>query len=215
MGLLTPISAVPHNNHCERGIPGTVLSRMRSFYLVDLTDEGLLQQLQCGVADALAVLFDRHYRLVFSMAHRILRDSGEAEDLMQEVFLEVYRDAGKFDPARGSVKTWILQRAKHQSLNRWKYLKLRGHYDERSVYEPAEPCNAPSLADWQSSIRRSLDQLSENERRVIEQVCFEGLVLKEVADRTREPLPNIRNYYYRGLKKLRVVLGLGTANARR
>jgi RNA polymerase sigma-70 factor (ECF subfamily) len=70
------------------------------------------------------------------------------------------------------------------------------------------------LAAWQSSIRRSLDQLSENERRVIEQVCFEGLVLKEVADRTGEPLPNVRNYYYRGLRKLRVVLGLGTANAK-
>jgi RNA polymerase sigma-70 factor, ECF subfamily len=188
---------------------------MRSFHLVNLTDEDLLERLRSGVADALAVLFDRHYRLVFSVAHRILRDSGEAEDLMQEVFLEVYRDADKFDPARGSVKNWILQYAKHRSLNRWKYLKLRGHYDERSDYEPAEPSHWASLADWQSSIRRSLDQLSENERRVIEQVCFEGLVLKEVADRTGEPLPNVRNYYYRGLKKLRVVLGLGTANAKR
>jgi|SRR5450432_454517 len=188
---------------------------MRSFHLVNLTDEDLLERLRSGVADALAVLFDRHYRLVFSVAHRILRDSGEAEDLMQEVFLEVYRDADKFDPARGSVKNWILQYAKHRSLNRWKYLKLRGHYDERSDYEPAERSHWASLADWQSSIRRSLDQLSENERRVIEQVCFEGLVLKEVADRTGEPLPNVRNYYYRGLKKLRVVLGLGTANAKR
>ena len=187
---------------------------MRSFHLGKLTDEDLLQQLRGGVADALAVLFDRHYRLVFSVAHRILRDRAEAEDLMQEVFLEVYREADKFDPARGSVKTWILQYANHRSLNRWKYLKLRGHYDQRSDCEPSDPSHAPTLTDWQSSIRRSLDQLSENERRVIEQVCFEGLVLKEVADRTREPLPNIRNYYYRGLKKLRVVLGLGTANAK-
>jgi RNA polymerase sigma-70 factor (ECF subfamily) len=174
-----------------------------------------LQQLQSGVADALAVLFDRHYRLVFSVAHRILRDSGEAEDLMQEVFLDVYRDADKYDPARGGVKNWILQYARHRSINRWKYLKLRGHYDERSAYEPADAFHSPALADWRSSIRRSLDQLSENERRVIEQVYFEGLVLKEVADRTGEPLPNVRNYYYRGLKKLRVVLGLGAANANR
>jgi RNA polymerase sigma-70 factor, ECF subfamily len=188
---------------------------MRSFPLVNETDEDLLDQLRSGVADALAVLFDRHYRLVFSVAHRILRDSGEAEDLMQEVFLEVYRDADKFDPARGSAKNWILQYARHRSINRWKYLNLRGHYDERSPVEPSSPSYAPNLAEYQSSIRRSLDQLSENERRVIEQVCFEGLVLKEVADRTGEPLPNVRNYYYRGLRKLRVVLGLGTANARR
>ncbi len=186
---------------------------MSYLHLVALTDEGLLQQLQCGVADALAVLFDRHYRLVFSVAHRILRDSGEAEDLMQEVFLEIYRDAGKFDPERGSVKNWILQYANHRSLNRWKYLRLRGHYDERSAYEPPDPRQAPDLVDRESSIRRSLDQLGENERRVIEQVCFEGLVLREVADRTGKPLPNVRNYYYRGLRKLRVILGVGTADA--
>jgi RNA polymerase sigma-70 factor (ECF subfamily) len=187
---------------------------MRSLPLVIATDEDLLQQLRNGDADALAVLFDRHFRLVFSVAHRILRDSGEAEDLMQEVFLDVYRNAGRFDPARGSVKTWILLDAKHRSINRWKYLKLRGHYDEPSAYEPRDPCNAPSLADYQESIRRGLDHLTENERRVIEHVCFEGLVLKEVAERTGEPLPNVRNYYYRGLRKLRVVLGLGRANAK-
>jgi len=187
---------------------------MKSFSLVDATDEDVLEELRGGVADALAVLFNRHYRLVVSVAHRILRDSGEAEDLMQEVFLNVYRNAGNFDPARGSVKTWILLDAKHRSINRWKYLKLRGHYDECSAYEPPDPCNAPGFADYQASIRRGLDQLTENERRVIEQVCFEGLVLKEVAERTGKPLPNIRNYYYRGLRKLRVVLGLGTANAK-
>jgi RNA polymerase sigma-70 factor (ECF subfamily) len=162
------------------------------------------------MGDALAVLFDRHYRLVFSVAQRILRDRGEAEDLMQEVFLEVYREAGKFDPARGSVKTWILQYAYHRSLNRRKYLKLRGHYHESKVVngEPADHAHV-SFSDWQSAIRRGMDQLSENERRVIEQVCFEGLVLKEVAERTGEPLPNVRNYYYRGLRKLRLGLGLG------
>jgi RNA polymerase sigma-70 factor (ECF subfamily) len=188
---------------------------MRSLPLVELNDEDLLEQLQGGVADALAILFDRHYRLVFSVARHILRDSGEAEDLMQEVFLDVYRDADKFDAARGSVKNWILQYANHRSLNRLKYLKRRGHYDERPAYEPADPCQAQGYADWQLSIRRSLDQLSENERRVIEQACFDGLVLKEIADRTGEPLSNVRNYYYRGLRKLRVVLGLETANAKR
>ena len=188
---------------------------MGSLHLVNRTDEDLLEQLQIGVADALAVLFDRYYRQVFSVAHRILRDRGESEDLMQEVFLEVYRDADKFDPARGSVKNWILQYANHRSLNRLKYLELRGHYHERSAYEPSDASGASGFADYQASIERSLDQLSENERRVIEQVCFEGLYLKEVAARMGAPLPNVRNYYYRGVRKLRVVLGLETANARR
>ena len=105
--------------------------------MVRVSDEDLLRQLRSGQTDALAVLFDRHCRLVFSVARRILRDSGEAEDLMQEVFLEVHRDAGKFDPARGSVKTWILLCAKQGSLNRLKHLKLRGPSGEpAAAYEP-------------------------------------------------------------------------------
>jgi RNA polymerase sigma-70 factor (ECF subfamily) len=96
--------------------------------LSTLSDEDLLEELANGGDDALAVLFDRHYRQVFSAAHRVLRDSGEAEDLMQEVFLGVYRDARKFDAGRGSVKNWMLQYTYHRSLNRLKYLKLRGHY---------------------------------------------------------------------------------------
>ena len=190
---------------------------MRSVNLEEATDEDLLQQLRGGVADALAILFDRHYRQVFGVARRILRDSGEAEDLMQEVFLEVYRDAEKFDSARGSVKTWILQYAYHRSLNRWKYLKLRGHYEERSTKGTSHFRHAPGFADLESSIGHSLDHLSKNERRVIEQVCFEGLVLKEVAHQTGQSLTNVRNYYYRGLRRLRVVLGfgLGMANAKR
>jgi RNA polymerase sigma-70 factor (ECF subfamily) len=184
--------------------------------LENATDEDLLRQLQGGVADALAILFNRHYRLVFGVARRILRDSGEAEDLMQEVFLEVFRDAHKFDPARGSVKTWILQYAYHRSINRWNYLQLRGHYDERSTDGISDGGIAPGSYDLQSIVR-SLEHLSKNERRVIEQVHFEGLVLAEVAERTGQPLANIRNYYYRGLKRLRVVLGLGlgTADAKR
>jgi RNA polymerase sigma-70 factor (ECF subfamily) len=189
---------------------------MRSVKLEDATDEDILRRLRDGAADALAILFNRHYRQVFGVARRILRDSGEAEDLMQEVFLAVFREAEKFDPARGSVKTWIMQYAYHRSLNRWKYLELRGHYDERSANGVSDGRQAPGVADRQS-ITRCLDQLSENERRVIEQVCFEGMVLAEVADRTGQPLANIRNYYYRGIKRLRIVLGLslGTASAKR
>src|SRR4051812_39961196 len=100
------------------------------------------------MADPLAVLFDRHYRLIFGVSHRILRDSGEAEDLMQEVFLELYRNARKFDPARGTVKNWILQCAIHRSINRLKYLRIRGHYDECSAHEAEEPFQEQRFADW-------------------------------------------------------------------
>src|SRR5207247_5951270 len=95
------------------------------------SDEELMDQLRQGHQDALAVLFDRHYRLVFSVALRILHDHGEAEDLMQEVFLEIYRKVENYDPDKGNAKTWILQYAYHRSLNRQKYLSVRNFYDGR------------------------------------------------------------------------------------
>ena len=93
------------------------------------SDEALIDRLKSGNAEALAELFDRYSRVVFSVASRILRDRGEAEDLMQDVFLEIYRDVARFDPVRGSVRTWLLQYAYHRSLNRKKYLQRRGFYE--------------------------------------------------------------------------------------
>jgi len=106
---------------------------MKVFRWGSASDEDLLQQLRGGATDALEVLFDRHCLLVFSVAHRILRDSAEAEELMQEVFLYVYRNAGEFDPACGSVKTWILEYANQRSLNRSQRLKVHGRSAERAA----------------------------------------------------------------------------------
>jgi RNA polymerase sigma-70 factor (ECF subfamily) len=110
---------------------------MGFFGLGYVSDEDLLQQLRGGAPGALPVLFDRHYRQVFSLAYRILRDGTEAEELMHEVFLEIYRDAGKFDPASGSVRTWILRCANGRCLSRLQELRLRDRSDER-----AEACGS-------------------------------------------------------------------------
>ena len=84
-----------------------------------------MEQLREGHPDALPSLFNRFYRLVLKIALRILRDPGEAEDVMQEVFFEIFNKAAQFDPAKGSTKTWIVQYAYHRSLSRRQYLSLR------------------------------------------------------------------------------------------
>lgn len=179
------------------------------------SDEELMDFAKRENADALAVLFDRYYRLVFNIACKILRDRAEAEDLMQEVFLEIYRDAQKFNPSRGSFKTWLLQYAYHRSLNRRKYLATRGLYDigtvrstgNHEVPEPVYQRGGLTAQDWASTIRTGMGRLNAKERQAIELACFEGLLLREIADHLKESLPNVRNHYYRGLKKLRVFLG--------
>jgi RNA polymerase sigma-70 factor (ECF subfamily) len=184
---------------------------MRSLPFRKHSDEELIDGLCAGTADALSTLFDRYYRLVFSIALKILHDRGEAEDMMQEVFFEIYRTPEKFDPARGSVKTWILQYAYHRSLNRRRYLKVRGFYETRQdsllgVWGRDLSSNQPSgltQKEWEAVFTSGFKTLKEKERKTLELAYFKGLLLKEVADQMGEPLVNVRNYYYRGLKKLR------------
>ncbi len=170
-----------------------------------------MEQLKQGQTEALALLFDRHYRLVYSVALRIVHDHAEAEDLMQDVFLEIYRKIENFDQNKGSAKTWILQYAYHRSLNRQKYLALRNSGDAEEVSEleswefkqRSNQWNGLSFEEWGHVLKKGFSLLNEKERRTLDLVYFQGLLLKEIAEELREPLGNIRNHYYRGLKKLR------------
>jgi RNA polymerase sigma-70 factor (ECF subfamily) len=180
----------------------------------NMTDEDVMQRLRNGDPDALPILFDRFHRLVMKIALRILRDAGEAEDVTQEIFLEIFNKAGQFDPAKGSAKTWILQYAYHRSLSRRHYLALRNFYDRHQTTElEVLESNRVDISwrgltceEWRRVIEQGLATLNEKQRKTVEMVCFQGLLLSEIAERTKESLPNVRHYYYRGLQALRKFL---------
>src|SRR5467141_1520185 len=104
-----------------------------SLALQDFSDEQIMVEVQRGNGDAFAVLFDRYHRLVLMTALKIVRDVAEAEEVTQDVFFEIYQTAGKFDPARGTLKVWLLQYAYHRSINRRNYLLLRQFYDRANL----------------------------------------------------------------------------------
>ena len=182
--------------------------------MTNLSDEDVMEQLSQGRPDALPILFDRFYRLVLKVALRILRDPGEAEDVMQDVFLEIFNKAAQFDPAKGSPKTWILQYAYHRSLSRRQYLALRNFYDRHQISEhEVSESNSVDVSwrgltfqEWRPVIEQGLATLSEKQRKTLELACFHGLLLSEIAERTKESLPNVRHHYYRGLEGLRKFL---------
>jgi RNA polymerase sigma-70 factor (ECF subfamily) len=186
--------------------------------LNQLPDEGLMEHLQAGHADALAVLFDRYHRLVLSVALRILRDAGEAEDVMQSVFLEIFRSAAQFDASKGSTKVWILQYAYHRSLNRRHYLNLRGFYERTEDSPPTQRAFAAtdnrSLGMLESAclVREALARLNKTQKRTLELAFFEGLTMHEIAEKTGESFANVRHHYYRGLEKLRKFLCAPSTN---
>src|SRR5712671_5113986 len=82
--------------------------------LAVLSDEKIMAEIQAGNGDAFAVLFDRYHRLILVTALKIVRDAAEAEEVTQNVFLEIYRAARQYDPARGTLKVWLLQFAYHR-----------------------------------------------------------------------------------------------------
>jgi RNA polymerase sigma factor (sigma-70 family) len=99
------------------------------------TDEELVADLLANQPDALTVLFERHSALVFRIARRTLRNDAEAEDALQHVFIDMFRAAEQFDPAKGSFKSWLLMFAYHRTFNSHRHLCTHGFYDSDSLEE--------------------------------------------------------------------------------
>ena len=185
--------------------------RMSYSDLGTLDDQILMVELQAGNADAFAVIFKRYHRLVHVTALRILRDAAEAEDLTQSVFLEFYRNAGQFDPVRGTLKVWLLQYAYSRSTNRRNYLLVRRLYNkvDLSVIDEGSSLWSPARLQMQESSRlatEALESLPESQRQTIEMFFFQGLDFQEIARRRNEKFSNVRHHYYRGLQSLRLYL---------
>jgi RNA polymerase sigma-70 factor (ECF subfamily) len=176
-----------------------------------MTDERLLGNIAERCQDCFALLFGRYFRSVLGIAFRILRDHAEAEDILQEVFLAIYLQQERFDPVKGSVRTWVLQFAYFKSLLRRRYLSIRKFYQQEELATAGElraevsfdrifGLNAIDLASY---VEAGLALLPVPQRQAIELIHFEGRTLQEVSELMRESLANTRNIYYRGMKRLR------------
>lgn len=174
-------------------------------------EDETLAELRAGNQEAFRVVFERYHRLVYSTALRFLRDAGEAEDLTQSVFLEAFQKLGQFDPARGTLKVWLLQFAYSRSINRRNYLMVRRLHphgrvndvlDETALWAAARTPDqdAPHLA------RELLRELPDAQRSTIEMVFFEDLTFAEIAERRQETYSTVRHHYYRGLTRLRALI---------
>lgn len=175
------------------------------------SDEDLVQALRGGDADALTVLFKRHSRIVFGMARRILRHDAEAEDCVQQTFLDVFRSIDQFDQRKASFKTWLLLFAYSRTLNRRRSLIAAGASTTESLEDMLPELLAGSCAvEMQLHNRlllsKALDSLEPRQRCTIELTYYEGLTADEIALKTGETVRVVRHNLYRGLEALRRVL---------
>lgn len=174
------------------------------------TDEELLARVQKKDYDAVGVLFDRYARLFVGIAYRILSDRGEAEDLVQEIFLHLCQKSNTFDPEKGSARTWMVQFAYRRSFDRRSYLTRRYFYGGTEIERVKNTLQEViGLEDQISArltgeqLRAAFEELNEKESVTLRLFFFEGCEFREIAERLGDSLGNIRHYYYRGLERLR------------
>jgi RNA polymerase sigma-70 factor, ECF subfamily len=180
---------------------------------IEATDETLIGRVQTGDRDALALLFRRYARSVRTIGKRILRDNGEADDLVQEVFLYIHQRSRLFDVSLGAARSWIFQVTYTQALIRRRQLKSHGFYVSAKPDGPAE--NELSGSEGvmyeltvegffgRNGWKNVWDSLTEYQRETLQLHFYEGCTFAEIAERLGQSYVNIRHHYYRGLEKLR------------
>jgi RNA polymerase sigma-70 factor (ECF subfamily) len=173
-----------------------------------LADEVLIEYVVAGHSDALTILFDRYHRLVYSVAVRIVRDRGEAEEVVQTVFLDIFRAAANFDPNRGILKVWILQYAYHRALHRKRHLVANHFYRWEELEAAIEVgMSRPLSSDVHEVVRLAeemLAKLKPRHREVVEMTYYEGLTAEETAAKLGESVHAVRHHLHRGLAALRL-----------
>ena len=174
-----------------------------------LSDEELVRYASAGHHDAVTVLFDRYHLLVYDVAVRIVRDPAEAEDVVQNVFLDVFRAMANFDARKGILKVWILQYAYHRALHRKRHLVSNHFYSWENLEAAAEKGSGRRVwGELPETVRlaeQMLGNLKPHQREVVEMTYYEGLTAEEIARRCGESPHAVRHHLRRGVAALRKV----------
>jgi RNA polymerase sigma-70 factor, ECF subfamily len=173
----------------------------------------LVAAIAAGDREAFGRFYDLTAPMAFGLIRRVLRDPDAAAEVLQEVFWQVWQDAPRFDPKRGSAEAWLVMRAKTRAIDRLRSIRRRDRtfvapVDESVTPPSAEPAPDPAVeAEDRSLVQAALAQLPEAQRRVIELAFFEGLTQTEIATRLGEPLGTVKTRARLALDRLRGVLG--------
>jgi RNA polymerase sigma-70 factor (ECF subfamily) len=198
----------------ERRLPGTVSSpagetqQQRSGHQRD-DDLALMHAVAARDPNALRALYDRYAGLVFTLALRILRDRAEAEELLTDVFWELWSKAQRFDASRGTAIIYLTTLTRSRAIDRVRSraskLKLAPleSQDIASASTSATPAADSLLAERRGLIRRAIEQLDPSQRQAIECAYYDGLSHSEIADRLNKPLGTVKTYIRQGLIRLR------------
>jgi RNA polymerase sigma-70 factor, ECF subfamily len=177
--------------------------------LGDMDDDALLAALSAGAPDAMARLYDRHGAIAYRTATLLLRDPAAAEEVVQEAFLSVWRNRGRFDPGRGSFRPWLLTIVRNRARDRLRARRVRPEAGEAG-WETA----ADSVDVWEEvrveaereRVRGALATLPGDVRRLFGLAFYEGFSQSEISAQLEMPLGTVKSKMRRGLQSLRALL---------
>lgn len=188
-----------------------------SMGLPDLSlDLALLERIAGRDSAAVGELYDRHARVLYSLICRIVRDDGEAEDILQDVLLRVWNKAESYDPLLGSPLAWLVRIARNRAIDRLRAREVRPGMqatDEALPFLAADDDRTPgpersaAQAEERLAVARALDQLPAEQRLLIEAAYFRGYTHSELAVRFNVPLGTVKTRIRTGMLALRDHLG--------
>jgi RNA polymerase sigma-70 factor, ECF subfamily len=182
----------------------------------DTEDDALVQRMAAGDEQALGALYDRWVDVVHAVVARVLRTPDDVEDVVEETFWQAWRQAERFDRARGSVQTWLLTIARSRSLDRIRTLRRRREEplegDEGQVVAQQVATSDPGLdaeaAERRRIVTSALAALPPEQREALELGYYGGLSQSEIAERTGQPLGTVKTRMRLAMQKLRSQLGV-------
>jgi len=189
----------------------------RSQQLATMADEDLVARVEAGDADAFEVIYDRHSRVAYSLAFRLLGDRQAAEDLVQDAFLSAWRSAQAYSPARGSVRTWLLSILHNRGIDRLRTLSAMTRRQEAleqmelrrpPAADAAEEGMERVMAD---TVRRELGTLPQEQVEVLTLAYYGGFTHQEIAELLQLPLGTVKSRMRLGLERLRRGVGMQEA----
>lgn len=164
-------------------------------------DAELVAAMARGDRDAMAALYERHSGVLLGLAMRIVKNRREAEDLLHDVFLEVWRSAKDFDPKRGRVRTWLAIRMRSRALDLQKSARVSRNAGDAGLDVLVD--DSDHASPDHARVRAALVELGPDQRRVLELAYFEGLSCSEIAERVAIPVGTVKSRIAAGLDRLR------------
>jgi RNA polymerase sigma-70 factor (ECF subfamily) len=172
-------------------------------------DASLLSRVQSGDQDALAALYDRHGSIAFGLACRITGDESGAEEAVQDAFVSLWKQAPRFDPSRGQVRSWLLTIVHHRAVD---LVRRRSSRPERQLPDGVEEFLVDSragpeqLAEWAlnaRAVRDAVSRIPDDQRKTVEMAYFAGMTHSEIAEAMDVPLGTVKSRLRIAFEKMR------------